>query len=158
MAKAKGRDNRPPRVRQVVDLVNGLLGVKPWYSNTRPGGRFLKWRLPAGRDWAGLARVVEDLLKEHGAWEDGCVEVVAEKDGARRRLNDLKSGDFFGEVALLHDIPRTATVLGREAGSVWRLERRDFHELLGRYLELEGEVAKIAGSRVAGGHSMAGAA
>lgn len=89
---------------------------------------------------------------------DGSVEVVAEKDGARRRLNVLKSGDFFGEVALLHDIPRTATVLGRVAGSVWRLERRDFHELLGRYLELEGEVAKIAGSRVAGGHSMAGAA
>lgn len=87
MPKGKRRDNRSPRVRRVVDLVNGLLGVKPWYSNTRPGGRFLKWKLPAGRDWAGLARVVEDLLKEHGVWEDGCVEVVAEKD--RYRVEDF---------------------------------------------------------------------
>jgi hypothetical protein len=83
MAKGKRRDNWPPRVRQVVDLVNGLLGLKPWYSNVRPGGRFVKWRLPAGRDWSGLARVVEDLLKERGAWQDGCVEVVAKKDPYR---------------------------------------------------------------------------
>jgi len=89
---------------------------------------------------------------------EGSVEVVAEKDSVLRHLAVLKSGDFFGEVALLHDIPRTATVLGREEGSVWRLDRRDFHELLGRYLELEGEVAKVAASREAGGHSMAGAA
>ena len=80
MAKGKRRDNWPPRVRQVVDLVNDMLGVKPWYNNARPGGRFIKWRLPADRDWAGLAQVVEDLLKEQGVWEDGCIEVVVEKE------------------------------------------------------------------------------
>ncbi len=89
---------------------------------------------------------------------EGSAEVIAEENGVRRHLAVLQTGDFFGEVALLHDIPRTATVQGKDAGSVWRLERRDFHELLGRYLELEGEIARVAASRVAGGHSMAGAA
>lgn len=78
MAKAKRLDTWPPRARQAVDLVNQLLGLKPWYANARPGGRFVKWQLPPDRDWAGVGQVVEDLLKEHGVWEDGCIEVVVE--------------------------------------------------------------------------------
>jgi uncharacterized protein (TIGR02996 family) len=76
MAMTKRSDNWPPRVRQVVDLVSNLLGLKPWYSNARPGGRFTKWRLPTDRNWTGIAQEVEALLRERGVWEDGCVEVV----------------------------------------------------------------------------------
>jgi hypothetical protein len=49
-------------------------------------------------------------------------------------------------------------VQGLEAGSVWRLERHDFRDLLGRYLDLEGQIAGIAASRTPRGHSMRGAA
>jgi putative peptide zinc metalloprotease protein len=89
---------------------------------------------------------------------DGTLEVTARQGRSRRRLRTLKSGDFFGEIALLSDGPRTATVQGLEAGSVWRLERQDFRDLLGRYLDLEGQIAGVAASRLPRGHSMRGAA
>jgi len=70
-------------------------------------------------------------------------------------LGELGPGDFFGEIALLRDSPRTATVVGLEPGTLWRLGRQDFHELLGHYLALEDEFEGVA---VARGHGMEGAA
>jgi len=91
---------------------------------------------------------------------EGSVEVLSLKGAGRAcRLRVLGAGDFFGEIALLRDVPRTATVRGKEAGSVWRLQRQDFRELLGRYLELEDSLGGVAESRVPRGHAVtAGAA
>jgi len=80
---------------------------------------------------------------------------LAAIDGSRKTLAELGPGEFFGEIALLRDTPRTATVVGIVAGSVWRLGRQDFHELLGQYLALEDEFEGVA---VARGHGMEGAA
>ena len=41
---------------------------------------------------------------------DGEVEVVHEQDGATKRLATLTAGQFFGEMAILRDSPRMATV------------------------------------------------
>jgi CRP-like cAMP-binding protein len=87
---------------------------------------------------------------------DGSVEVVRQEGRSRKRLAILKPGEFFGEMALLRDAPRNATVRAREDGSVWRLGRRDFRELLGRYLDLEGQIAGIASGREPRGHEMRG--
>jgi CRP-like cAMP-binding protein len=79
---------------------------------------------------------------------EGELEVMVSGNGARRRANLLRPGDFFGEIALLHQVPRTATVRARTAGSVWELGRHDFRDLLGRYMGLEADVAKLAASRL----------
>ena len=53
-------------------------------------------------------------------------EVTVSKEG--RPVATLGSGDFFGEIALLREIPRTATVTAREDTSLYVLERDDFLE------------------------------
>lgn len=78
---------------------------------------------------------------------EGEFEVIVSQAGRRRRARVLKPGDFFGEVALLYDVPRTATVRARTQASIWQLERQDFRDLLGRYMGLEDDVAKVAASR-----------
>jgi MFS family permease len=50
--------------------------------------------------------------------------VVVEHDGAE--TTTLGPGDFFGEIALLRDTPRTATVRALEDTRVFALEREDF--------------------------------
>jgi CRP-like cAMP-binding protein len=89
---------------------------------------------------------------------EGQVDVLSRENGRSRRLTTLGPGEYFGEIALLRDQPRVATVRGKTDGSVWRLERHDFRDLVGRYLDLDGQLVGMADVRVPRGHSVAGAA
>ena len=54
--------------------------------------------------------------------ETGSYEVSISGTGVRT----LGPGDSFGEIALLFDSPRTATVRTTTGGRLWRLERQAF--------------------------------
>lgn len=43
-----------------------------------------------------------------------------------QHVRALRRGDHFGEIALLFEAPRTATVRCLQAGTLWRLRREDF--------------------------------
>ncbi len=60
--------------------------------------------------------------------DSGEVEVFEDGELARRQ----RPGDYFGEIALLRDIPRTATVTATSEVEVLALERDDFLEAVTR--------------------------
>lgn len=63
----------------------------------------------------------------------GQVDVLAaDPAGGQRLLAILKQGEHFGEMALLYDMPRTATVRARTPVQLYSLNKADFQELLTR--------------------------
>jgi CRP-like cAMP-binding protein len=85
---------------------------------------------------------------------EGSVSVLQQEGRVRRKLATLSSGGYFGEIALLRDAPRMASVVGADAGSVWQLGRRDFQDIVARHLDLEGRLSRRASSRVPRGHAV----
>jgi CRP/FNR family cyclic AMP-dependent transcriptional regulator len=73
-------------------------------------------------------------------------EVSVTKDGSEIRT--LGPGDFFGEIALLEDTPRTATVLATTPLRFFVLTRQSFRSLLARQPEIEQKVLKALEERV----------
>src|SRR3989337_4544148 len=61
----------------------------------------------------------------------GLVKVVLiGEDGREVILSVLKEGDFFGEMALIDDEPRSAHVIAMEDANLLVLRREDFHQSL----------------------------
>lgn len=73
-------------------------------------------------------------------------EVSVVKDGEEIRA--LGPGDFFGEIALLEDTPRTATVTAKTPLRFFVLTRQAFRSLLAQQPELEDKVMAALEERV----------
>lgn len=61
----------------------------------------------------------------------------------------LGEGQYFGEIALLKQTPRTATVHTLEECTLLSLDARDFHKLMERYPEIRQAVSLVAEARLA---------
>ena len=62
--------------------------------------------------------------------ESGCCEVLVPADGGLRRIDVLSRDDLFGEMALLDNLPRTATIRTLVPTVLVRIERRYVQSLL----------------------------
>ena len=60
----------------------------------------------------------------------------------------LGSGEFFGEIALLRDTPRVATVAADSFCELLVLRKQDFEGLLTKNPQLKGEIEKVAEDRL----------
>jgi CRP-like cAMP-binding protein len=76
---------------------------------------------------------------------DGEVE-VSQKG---RRLRLLSAGDFFGEIALVLDAPRSATVKAVGPVRLLVVDRNAFRRLLGESPSIQGKVLEALASRLA---------
>jgi CRP-like cAMP-binding protein/Zn-dependent protease len=75
----------------------------------------------------------------------GRAEVLRAESGEQpRQVAELGPGEFFGELALLHAAPRNATVRALTPLETWSLSRREFDDLLRRYLGLDEAVQNLA--------------
>lgn len=63
--------------------------------------------------------------------ESGRFDVLVEREGLPpEQVNVLGAGDWFGEIGLLHDAARTATVRARWPSRVWRIDGEELLESL----------------------------
>jgi len=97
--------------------------------------------LPAGKEMATEG----DRGREFFVLLDGEAEVT--KGG--KRINTMKKGDFFGEIALVTRMPRTASVTATTDVEVLVINERDFGALLKRSPEVGRQVAEALADRVA---------
>jgi CRP/FNR family transcriptional regulator, cyclic AMP receptor protein len=62
--------------------------------------------------------------------ERGEVNVMLEEEETTKQLTTLKEGDFFGEIALLDESPRSATVIARTESALIGFFRPDLFDLI----------------------------
>jgi CRP/FNR family cyclic AMP-dependent transcriptional regulator len=73
-------------------------------------------------------------------------EVSVTKDG--KEIRTLGPGEFFGEIALIEDTPRTATVTASAPLRFFVLTRQSFRSLLARQPELDQKVSAALQERM----------
>ena len=74
-----------------------------------------------------------------------------DKEGGENHLEPLGPGQFFGEIALLHNIPRTATVSCIEKSMLLSLKQEDFQNVIAQDFAAAVRIESIAEERGTGG-------
>jgi CRP-like cAMP-binding protein len=97
--------------------------------------------LPAGKEMATEG----DRGREFFVLLNGEADVT--KGGSR--INTMKKGDFFGEIALVTKMPRTATVTATTDVDVLVITEREFDSLLKKSPEIGRSIAEALAERVA---------
>ena len=76
------------------------------------------------------------------------VEGTVGIDRGGTRIRTLKSGDFFGEIALLAEGPRTATATVDGASRLLVLGHREFHSLMDQFPAIRTCVLEALATRI----------
>jgi NADH dehydrogenase len=91
--------------------------------------------------------------------QEGECEVLREKDGSQELLATLGRGEYFGEMAVLSDRTRNATIRARSAMNVLIIPKHDFNKLRESVPAFGEAFSELAKGRAGGGppHSSIGA-
>jgi CRP/FNR family cyclic AMP-dependent transcriptional regulator len=112
------------------------------------------------KDLAEVAKHSEDvdvpagqvLCKEGETGSEFFVILEGEADVTRKgkRIRTLGPDAFFGEIALVEPVPRTATITAKTPLRFFVLTRAEFHGLLDRFPGIERKVLRALARRVLG--------
>ncbi len=78
---------------------------------------------------------------------DGAVDVVKRKIGTEVTVAQLREGDLFGEMSCLLKTPASATILVSRGGTLLRLPRAAFDEVVASYPQILELVAELSEER-----------
>merc|ERR1719218_234923 len=62
--------------------------------------------------------------------ESGVLDCIIKIDGADKVVKTCEAGDVFGELALLYNCPRAASVDAQERCVLWKLDRDTFNNIV----------------------------
>ena len=82
---------------------------------------------------------------------DGEVDVAREADGDSESVVTLGPGDFFGEIAILRDTPRSATLTAKTPAVLLTMDRDDFRRVVAQSLGVAADFDRIIRERLGGG-------
>jgi CRP-like cAMP-binding protein len=77
------------------------------------------------------------------------IEGEADVRKGNRRINRMGPGDFFGEIALVTDRPRTATVVARAPVRALVVTARNFKRLVEQQPQIQGKILSAVVARLA---------
>lgn len=79
---------------------------------------------------------------------DGEAEVSVVTEAGEIPVAQLKNGDFVGEIAILCDVPRTATVTAKTELKALRITKEAFLQLMRQFPEIAIEMTRSLGDRL----------
>ena len=82
---------------------------------------------------------------------EGEVEVTRDTDGGAEQVATLGPGDFFGEVAILLDTPRTATLTTLTDATLLTMDRDQFRNVAAQSLGVAADFDRMIRERLGGG-------
>lgn len=62
--------------------------------------------------------------------EEGMFDIYVETDGQSKVVGHYNNQGFFGELALMYNMPRAATVVASSPGTLWALDRGTFQRVV----------------------------
>ena len=80
---------------------------------------------------------------------NGIIEVFIESEGERQVLAHLRRGDYFGEMALLTGLPRSASVRSLADTRVFGLTKEDFEDVCRTNVDIALDIIKTLSLRLA---------
>ncbi|KAK6188795.1 hypothetical protein SNE40_004899 [Patella caerulea] len=62
--------------------------------------------------------------------DSGTYDVLVTTDNVEKRINTLINKGSFGELALMYNMPRSATIQAKSHGSLWAMDRTSFRRIV----------------------------
>jgi CRP-like cAMP-binding protein len=130
-------------------LLANAMAVSPIFRPFQRGERKLLVERFRAREVAEGDVVIREGTPSDGLYVvlEGAVEVVKRRDGEDLVIGRLREGDLFGEMSCLRKAPASASVVVRRGGTLLRLPRRDFDELVVTYPQILELVATLSDER-----------
>ena len=71
-----------------------------------------------------------------------------QEQGREIELDRISAGDYFGEMALFEDIPRSATIRTQKETRLLMLHKREFAEIVREYPQIALHICRVLGARL----------
>jgi signal transduction histidine kinase len=78
----------------------------------------------------------------------GEVVVIKGKGRTKEKVTSLQPFNFFGEMSLLEDKPRSASIVAEQDSLILKLDKKDFVRLVGKFPDISFKIMKTLSARI----------